>query len=371
MLHKILMENRQELIQRTRVKVSARSAPQATAEELEHGVPLFLDQLAETLKQEATSAPFSPTAIDASAMLHGYELLKLGFTVGQVVHDYGDVCQSVTELALEQSLPITTSEFHTLNRCLDNAIAGAVTEWGRQREINISFEEAERLGALAHEQRNLLSSAMLALQLLKKGTVGIGGSTGIVLTRSLERLRAINDRSLAQVLLSARAQIQRRIVLAEFIEEEEVAAMMDASARGIHLTVVRPEDGLAVEADEKSLSLALVNLVQNALKFTRPSGNVSLRVRALEGRIVIEVEDECGGLAQGKAEEMLAPLNRDAVTRAKEGGGLRLGISIARKAVEANGGKLSVHNVPGRGCVFSIDLPAATSQHSSVGGQTH
>jgi signal transduction histidine kinase len=273
----------------------------------------------------------------------------------------------VTELALEQSLPITTSEFHTLNRCLDNAIAGAVTEWGRQREIDISNEEAERLGALAHEQRNLLSSAMLALQMLKKGTVAIGGSTGAVLTRSLERLRAINDRSLAQVLLASGAQTRRRIVLAEFIEEEEVAASMDAMARGIHLTVVRPEDGLAVEADEMSLSLALVNLVQNGFKFTRPSGNVWLRVRATDGRIVIEVEDQCGGLAPGKADEMFAPFTR----RGTEGSGMRLGLSIARKAVEANGGKLSVRDLPGKGCVFSIDLPAAASQHSGVGGQTH
>jgi signal transduction histidine kinase len=209
---------------------------------------------------------------------------------------------------------------------------------------------------------------MLALQMLKKGTVAIGGSTGAVLTRSLERLRAINDRSLAQVLLSSGAQVRRRIVLAEFIEEEEVAASMDATARGIHLTIVRTENGLSVEADEMSLSLALVNLVQNAFKFTRPSGNVWLRVRPSDGRIVIEVEDECGGLAPGKAEEMLAPYTR----RGKEaGGGLRLGIAIARKAVEANGGNLSVRNVPGKGCVFSIDLPAAKSQHSSVGSQTH
>src|SRR5260370_41518301 len=102
MLHKILMENRQELIQRTRAKVSARSAPQATEEELEHGVPLSLDQLAETVKREATPSPFSPTAIDASAMLHGYHLLQLGLTVGQVVHDYSDGCYSVTQLALAQ-----------------------------------------------------------------------------------------------------------------------------------------------------------------------------------------------------------------------------------------------------------------------------
>jgi len=362
MLHQILMENRQELISRTRAKVAARSAPHATEDELVNGIPLFLDQLAETLKREATPAPFSSTAIGISATLHGHDLLKLGFTVGQVVHDYGDVCQTVTEFALERELSITTAEFQTLNRCLDNAIAGAVTEWGRQRELNISDEEAERLGALAHEQRNLLSSAMLALQMLKKGTVAIGGSTGAVLTRSLERLRNINDRSLAQVLFSSKAARRRRIILAEFVEEEEVAASMDATARGLRLTVVRPEGGLAVEADEMGLSLALANLVQNAFKFTRPSGNVFVRVLAAEGRVVIEVEDECGGLPPGKAEEMFAPFSR----RGADGRRVRLGLSIARKAVEASGGKLTVRDFPGRGCAFSIDLPAAAPLSPSV-----
>src|SRR5258708_21981909 len=192
MLHQILMENRQELIKRTRAKVAARSAPQATEEELVHGIPLFLDQLAQTLKREATPAPFSPAAMDKSATLHGHDLLKLGFTVGQVVHDYGDVCQPVTEFAMERQLPISTAEFHTLNRCLDDAIAGAVTEWGRQRELNISEEEAERLGALAHEQRNLLSSALLALQMLKKGTVAIGGNTRGASYPMLQQVRNIN-----------------------------------------------------------------------------------------------------------------------------------------------------------------------------------
>jgi signal transduction histidine kinase len=364
MLHQILMENRQELIKRTRAKVAGRPAPQATEEELLRGIPLFLDQLAETLKREATSAPFSPTAIDTSATLHGHDLLKLGFTVGQVVHDYGDVCQTVTEFALERELLITTAEFHTLNRCLDDAIACAVTEWGRQRELDISDEEAERLGALAYEQRNLLSSALLALQMLKKGTVAIGGSTGAVLTRSLERLRNINDRSLAQVLFSSAARTRRRrINLAQFIDEEEVAASMDATARGLRLIVVRPEDtSLAVEADEMSLSLALANLMQNAFKFTRPSGNVFVRIRAVEGRVVIEVEDECGGLPPGKAEEMFAPFSRRGADRRR----LHLGLSTARKAVEASGGKLTVRDFPGRGCAFSIDLPAAAPLNSSV-----
>ena len=54
-----------------------------------------------------------------------------GFNISQVVHDYGDICQAITEVAVEQNVPITTEEFHTLNRCLDTAIAEAVTEHAR------------------------------------------------------------------------------------------------------------------------------------------------------------------------------------------------------------------------------------------------
>ena len=53
--------------------------------------------------------------------------------MSQVVHDYGDVCQAITELAVEMDAPISTDDFRMLNRCLDDAIAGAVTEYGRER----------------------------------------------------------------------------------------------------------------------------------------------------------------------------------------------------------------------------------------------
>ena len=71
--------------------------------------------------------------ISKTAVLHGRDLLRQGFTVSQVVHDYGDVCQSITDLAMEMNAPISTDDFRTLNRCLDDAIAGAVTEFGRGR----------------------------------------------------------------------------------------------------------------------------------------------------------------------------------------------------------------------------------------------
>ena len=128
-LHEFIVENRDEIIRRCRAKVATRSMPPPTEAEIDHGVPLFLDQLVDALRLGLRSSP----QIEKSAVRHGHDLLLQGFTVSQVVHDYGDVCQAVTELAVEMNAPIGTDDFRTLNRCLDDAIAGAVTEYGRER----------------------------------------------------------------------------------------------------------------------------------------------------------------------------------------------------------------------------------------------
>lgn len=128
-LHEFIALNREGIIQRCRAKVATRSIPPSTEAEIDHGVPVFLDQLRNALRLGETTSP----EISKSAIRHGHDLLRQGFTVSQVVHDYGDVCQAITELALELNAPISTEDFRTLNRCLDDAIAGAVTEHGRER----------------------------------------------------------------------------------------------------------------------------------------------------------------------------------------------------------------------------------------------
>ena len=137
MLYEFIQTHRDEIIKRCRAKVATRSVPPPTSAEIDHGVPLFLDQLVEALH---TGAGKLNTDISTSAVLHGRDLLRQGFTVSQVVHDYGDVCQSVTDLAMEMNAPISTDDFRTLNRCLDDAIAGAVTEFGRGRTSLASTE---------------------------------------------------------------------------------------------------------------------------------------------------------------------------------------------------------------------------------------
>ena len=101
LLHEFVVVNRDELIRRCRVKAAERSSPLPTEEEIDHGVPVFLTQLCEELRHGLTKTQ----EIGNSATEHGHDLLLQGFTISQVVHDYGDVCQSVTDLAVELARP--------------------------------------------------------------------------------------------------------------------------------------------------------------------------------------------------------------------------------------------------------------------------
>jgi hypothetical protein len=219
MLHEFLTTNRQLLISRCRGKVAKRFEPSETPATIDHGVPLFLQQLVETLRDEQhTSARNdesrptpAPTEIGCSAALHGAELLRQGFTVEQVVHDYGDVCQCVTALAVEQQVLISTDEFRTLNRCLDNAIADAVASFGAARQLSIDRQVEtlhQCLVGFTAEHRRLIDIAIQSLTAIKTGTIAISGATGILLAHALEELRSLTDRTLPEILLvSAKPQV--------------------------------------------------------------------------------------------------------------------------------------------------------------------
>ena len=208
MLPEFLTANREEIIARTRAKVRGRPAPRPTDTELQTGIPLFLDQLIAVL--ENPRAP-SSTALTESATRHGSDLLRMGFSVSQVVHDYGGLCQAITELAVDRKAAIGAEEFRILNGCLDDAIAEAVTEFGRLREQTVSDKGVETLGVLAHELRNQLNVAVIAFEVLKTGNVGPSGSTGAMLERSLRAMRDLVDRSFAEVrLASGHAEIGAR-----------------------------------------------------------------------------------------------------------------------------------------------------------------
>lgn len=372
MLHQFLSDNRLAVVNRCRMKSAARSAPPGNAAILLEGIPDFVDQVIKTLRLEQSTDPMQSRKVSGpagggkpvlsevgeTAARHGRELLREGFTVDQVVHSYGDVCQSVTDLALEQGAPVSLDEFRTLNRCLDNAIADAVSEFNYQQTTGADDQQElalnQRLGFFAHELRNLLNSATLALTAIKTGNVGLTGATAAVLDRSLIGLRSLIDRSLCEVRIKAGLPVHHRVFsLADFISEMQGSAALEARSRGCTLLTTPVDPSLAVDADRDLLFSSVGNLLQNGFKFTHPGSEITLSAYASADRVLIDVSDHCGGLPDGAAENLFVPFTQSG----KDKSGLGLGLSIARRSVEANLGTLTVRDIPGTGCVFTIDLP--------------
>ena len=215
MLHEFLTSNREKLITHCHALAATRAPRRSLSTEIKHGIPIFLDQIIDTLRDDEDALPDDPakmatvptekqrpTALSKTATKHGRELLERGYTVDQVVHAYGDLCQAVTELASEGDTQIATEEFKIFNGCLDNAIAAAVTEFDRKREEIVwgsgNTAVNDRLLFLTQEIRNSVGAAMLSVAVIKRGTVGMSGATAGVLDRSLVTIRDLCDEALAE-----------------------------------------------------------------------------------------------------------------------------------------------------------------------------
>lgn len=372
MLHHFLSENRQNLIERCRNKVAKRASPEAAPGSPDHGIPFFLDQLIHTLRMDQIGQwpaahknpppaedPWTPDGkVGETAATHGGELMRRGFTVEQVVHDYGDLCQSITDLAFESRESLEVDEFRTLNRCLDNAIAMAVTEFNYQRDFQMADKQARafnvQLGFFAHELRNYLNTAALALFAIKDGNLSLSGATGTVLDHTLVGMRNLIDRSLTDVRMSAGLPLRTGLfALSDFIGEIRLSAGLEAKMKECVLTIPPVDASLAVLGDRDLLLAAVGNLLQNAFKFTHCGTQVVLSAYAKGDLIVIDVEDHGDGLPPGEIEKMFEPFTQAGTDKS----GLGLGLSISRRSVEANGGVLSVRNKPDAGCIFTITLP--------------
>lgn len=373
-MHQFLSNNRDELTYRCRIKVGQRPGRSATEKQLQDGIPLFLEQLIRTLKIEQTSKPADSwtvsgppggaaalSEISVSASQHGKDLLELGLTVNQVVHDYGDLCQSITDLAVESDAPFEVDEFRTLNRCLDNAISDAVTEFSYQRDkINKDTqtrESNERMGYFAHELRNLLGTVSLAFTAAKAGNLSLTGATGLILERSIHGLEALIASSVEEVRTIAEdSAIVDCFSLSDFIDEIYTAAALSIGTHGCIFRAPQVNPDLAIGGNRRLLMAAVANLLQNAFKFTHPHTEVFLTAYAAGDRILIDVKDCCGGLGICVAEKMFLPFSQSSENRT----GIGLGLTIAKQSVTASGGTLTVRNLPSVGCIFTVNLPRHT-----------
>ncbi len=366
MLNEFLEKYRIEILAIAEAKSLSLAGARSGSAQLKLGLPLFYDQLIKVLEQKLKESP--PEALLVAAAEHGKEFLRLGYSLSHVVHSYGAICQAITELAVRKNANISAAEFNILNGCLDIAIASAVSEF-QFRSIKASEAlEVKHLGFLAHELRNALSSATVAQDMIKAGLVGTGGSTAAVLEANLSHMRHLIDRSLSDVRMRADADaFVEKFRLSDLFDQILTTARIDADKKQqvLHSDL---DWKIEIEADRQFLLSAVANLVQNAIKYTRSGGKIWLRAHLIGENVVIEVEDECGGIGADIIKSLFEPYVQGNVDRS----GLGLGLSIAQRAVELSHGKISVQDRPGQGCTFLVEIPQKlipeTSSQTSVPG---
>jgi signal transduction histidine kinase len=387
-LLEFLKANEEAVRARVVEKSSALAGVRPISEGPQSGLPIFLEQFVHVLEHMPTEAshldvdrggmvkaandgdePALAAAaghsyeveVAKSAGVFGKELQQRGYTLSHVVHAYGAVCQAVTEIAIEKNAAITTEEFRALNRCLDTAIAGAVTVFHAERAEDATKRETQHLGFLACELRNALAVVNTSLRLIKSGTVGFAGSVGQVLDRALKRQQELIDRSLAEVRLRVDPKVHKETAsILQLIDQVIVTAEVESRLKDQTMKIdVAP--GLETEADQYLLFSAVSNLIQNAIKYSCKGGRIRIRAHTAGEQTIIEVEDQCGGLSSESPRDLFKPFEQ----QHKDREGLGLGLTIAHRAIALNDGTIDVKNLPGQGCIFRISLPSIKSNPPS------
>jgi len=350
-LREFLLDHRALIETQCRETLLNEAAPKPSEAELERGIPIFMNQLIDLYSRTEKG---KEVEIGRTAAEYGAQLFRLGFTISEVVHGYGAFCQVVTKLAGELKMSITAREFEVLNRSLDVAIAEAVTEYEHQRDQDLSQQNIDRLGSFAHELGNALGTATISFDLIRMGTVGSGGQTAAALNRSLMRMNTLIERALSEVRLKAgAAPIPERLCLGDVLDEITPSLIHESERRGVKVDLEVDRE-LAIESDEQLLLSIFYNLLQNAIKYSPDGGRVIVRsLVADEKRFAIEVEDQCGGLPPGNPEELFHPF----VRRNQRKPGVGLGLALVARSVKVLGGEVGVRNLPGKGCIFTVDLP--------------
>ncbi len=348
LLHEFMNTYRSEILN----ECTARLTASGDTEILTQYLAEFFDETLHAVRRDAgirdSRSPL-PATSDAAARF-GADRQKAGLPVTKIPVMFAAISQSVGKLGEQYDLMISAEEYKRLNACLDAGVATSIENYSRADKTRESTLITEQVGFITHELRNALGNASLAFKLLRANGLDTNGRTADVLGRNLIKMESLIGQSQARAQLDAGvAPVLAPVHLASILWNIEAAAIPD---KNISLAL-QVEPSLIVEADEMLLSSAVTNLVHNAVKFSRPGATVQLRARGEEALAVIEVEDECGGLATENIQKMFEPYVK---RRAGNQTGSGLGLSIAKRAVQAMNGELDVENKPGHGCVFSIRL---------------
>jgi signal transduction histidine kinase len=354
-LSELLRSRRAAILDRWVTRIKWEQAPAGLSRgELWDHLPHVLDELLSAFRAREDHQIASPLPAESpAAVQHGSQRLRAGFDVEEVVREYGILAEILLDELEAAGEQLTTSEWRLALKSINTGIADAVSSYTRRRDEELRRQTGRHIAFVAHELRNPLMAARTATAALRLGPSD--KRLQAILDRNLGRLGELVDQvvladRLASVIEPQHESFDLSVLVNETVDDARAAG----ESRDVTV-VVDMEPALPFSGDRRLLRSAIGNLVNNAVKFTRAGGTVHVQGKREEEFVTLQVDDECGGLPPGEPTTLFEPF----VQRSPDRSGLGLGLAIVRQAVEVHGGQVQVKDEAGRGCTFTVVLPAS------------
>ena len=250
----------------------------------------------------------------------------------------------------------------------DERLRRRVQRWrGIARQLQqVNRRQSEFLARLSHELRNPLAPLMHGLQLLQRQADQPDrvSSSCTMMQRQLHHLLSLVDDLLdLERIAQGKIELQlQTLTLRELVVGAIELSEHPMRERDHRLSVSLPDETVALRADPPRLTQVLVNLLNNAAKYTPPGGQIALKAHRREERVVLQVEDNGIGIAASDLPHVFELYSQVDRNLHMAQGGLGIGLALARQLAELHGGHLAADSRGrGLGSVFTIDLPVCES----------
>jgi signal transduction histidine kinase len=345
---------RDEIERRWLARVQSDIAPGSGVEltQLRDGMPHYLASLVDLLHaSDIERAAAIAKRWEQIAREHGVTRVRIGFDITQLIHEFIVLRHVIAEVALEEGIA-DGSVGGLVSDLLDGAITASVRAYVGARDYESRRNEAEKVGFLIHELRNPLSNAILAATQLRIGATEAQVRTLEMLDRAHRRLMGLIDGVLMTGKLESGAVIVKPVdvKLADLVESALEAARASAKSKHLDFRVVCEDT--TIHVDPELTRSAIQNIADNAAKYT-DHGHIEVTTEETPSEVSIHVRDSCGGISDEELAVIFEPFKRG--LRHKAGTGL--GLTIARRAVESQGGSIHAESIDDFGCHFWIVLP--------------
>jgi signal transduction histidine kinase len=314
---------------------------------IERGV-LTQDGLQKALIYAKTPGP------DGQQRLVGQALLELKLI------DRETLDQVITEQILQLHTALQQSNLRLEQRVKERTqeLQSALNKLAELNQLKSNF-----ISNVSHELRTPLTHIRGYLDLMNEGSLGELSSEQTiamdVMLRSEARLEELIDKMI-QFSLEATGQFTLQMKPANFCEVVNNAlkqAKLKAASRPVVLKVDLGEDPCLVRMDQEKIQWVVMELVDNAIKFTPPGGNVSLGLEKVADCAQFHVTDTGIGISSERLSEIFEPYHQLDGSSTRRYGGMGLGLALVKKIIEAHGSKVDVISESGKGTLIQFQLP--------------